>query len=300
MTGATDRGRQHAGVRPSPVTWRQLRRLETYQEFTERYPWTVRPGAGGGITTEEDWREGVRRLSAYYSRLAVLRRRRLLRPGENPYADLIAVLSGTGPESGLAPPPGLANVLHLRARRRELAAVFSWAIPAEGVLAVIGGYAPLVECGAGTGYWAALLRARGVDTLAYDLAPPGAGRVNDFHRGRPWTEVLPGSSVAAAAGHPGRALLLCWPPYDDDSASYAVLRAFRGDTLLYIGEGPGGATGTARFHEEVGLNWRTAEQVALPRWPGLRDKLTVFRRNGTCLDTRSGTRNASAQATGDR
>ena len=29
-------------------------------------------------------------------------------------------------------------------------------------------YAPILELGAGTGHWAALLRARGVDVLAYD------------------------------------------------------------------------------------------------------------------------------------
>jgi hypothetical protein len=30
----------------------------------------------------------------------------------------------------------------------------------------------VVEVGAGTGYWAALLRARGVDVVAYDVRPP--------------------------------------------------------------------------------------------------------------------------------
>ena len=33
----------------------------------------------------------------------------------------------------------------------------------------------LVELGAGTGYWAALLRKMDVDVIAYDLRPPGAG-----------------------------------------------------------------------------------------------------------------------------
>jgi hypothetical protein len=46
-------------------------------------------------------------------------------------------------------------------RRRELAALFSWSIPTEPALAALAGLAPLVECGAGMGYWTALLRARG-------------------------------------------------------------------------------------------------------------------------------------------
>ena len=32
--------------------------------------------------------------------------------------------------------------------------------PMPPALSVLGGLAPIVECGAGTGYWAALLRAR--------------------------------------------------------------------------------------------------------------------------------------------
>jgi hypothetical protein len=311
----------------APVTWRQLRRMASYQEFTARYPWTVRPDLCGGITTEQDWREGVRRLRAYHAGLAAAGRRSAVRPGENPYADLVAMLAGLPPgaDPGAAPfavPPGLANVLGLAARRRELASVFSWAIPSEGALSVIAGYSPLVECGAGTGYWAALLRGRGADVAAYDIAPPGSGSANEFHRRRrPWTQVLPGTSAAAVAASPGRALLLCWPPRDDD-ASYTVLRALSADTVLYLGEGPGGATGSERFHQELALNWTPAEQVALPRWPGLRDKLTVYRRSvvrrpadkrwpsnlllppfrqeTSCLDTGSGTGNASAQATCDR
>jgi hypothetical protein len=83
---------------------------------------------------------------------------------------------------------------------------------------------------------------------------------------------------------PERVLFLCWPPFDDDGASYAALRAYRGDVLLYAGDSPGpdgspGATGTVRFHRELALNWTVAEQAALPNWPGLRDRLVVYRRN---------------------
>jgi hypothetical protein len=73
--------------------------------------------------------------------------------------------------------------------------------------------------------------------------------------------------------------VLRWPPFDDDSASYAALRAYGGDVLVYAGGRAGGPTGTVRFHRELTLNWRPAEQVALPNWPGLRDRLIVYRRN---------------------
>jgi hypothetical protein len=289
----------------APVTWPELTGLRSYQDFTERYPWIVRPElCGGVITSEADWREGVRRLRDYHRRLAAIRRRRVLRRGENPYLEVAGVLAGVPPEAPVGAarggrgdrggrdgrggadltwsvPGGLGSVLNLPARRRELAALFSWAIPAPGALAMLTQYAPLVECGAGTGYWAALLRTLGTDVVACDIAPPGAETGNRYHDAtrRPWTEIGRASAVAAIRANPDRTLFLCWPPYDDDGASYAALRAYRGDVMVYAGDGPGGATGTVRFHRELELNWHPAEQAALPTWPGLRDRLVVYRRN---------------------
>jgi hypothetical protein len=86
-------------------------------------------------------------------------------------------------------------------------------------------------------------------------------------------------AVAATRVHPDRVLFLSWPPFDDDGASYAALRAYQGELLLYVGDGPGGPTGTVRFHRELALNWTPVEQAALPNWPGLRDRLAVYARN---------------------
>ncbi|GGM06463.1 methyltransferase domain-containing protein [Dactylosporangium sucinum] len=132
--------------------------------------------------------------------------------------------------------PGPARELDLPRRRRELAARLAWAIPTEAALALIGDHGPILETGAGTGYWAALLRARGVDVVATDAAPP------------------------------------------DDDAGHAVLRAYRGDTLLYVVGDADGPAGTARLHEELARHWTAAEDLALPSWPNIPDRLTVWRR----------------------
>lgn len=264
----------------APVTWPVLRGLRTYREFTARYPWTVRPElCGGAVTTEDDWREGVLRLHEYHAALAAIRRRALA-AGENPYRELVRVLAG-GPGLTWNVTGGMGSVLNLPERRRELAALFAWAIPDEGALAVLGGYGPLLECGAGTGYWAALLRARGCDILACDLDPPGAAAGTSPRRARrcAWAAVDAVDAVAAARAHRDRVLFLCWPPYDDDRASYGALRAYRGDVVAYVGGGADGPTGTVRFHRELALNWHPAEQAAVPTWPGLRDRLVVYRRN---------------------
>jgi hypothetical protein len=226
-------------------------------------------------TSEAQWREGLRRLEDYHARLAGAHRWRTLPAGENPVLEIFRVL--TAPPL----PPGLAQMLNLHERRRELADYFSWAIPTDEALEVLGAHAPLVECGAGMGYWSALAQARGVDVVAYDLMPPGGRAKNEFHaRGHPpWSRIQRGSSVTALRRHRDRALFLCWPPYADDTASYTALRAYRGDALVYVGESGEGATGSLRFHRELQLNWTLVEEVALPRWPRLRDSLMVYRRN---------------------
>ena len=63
-------------------------------------------------------------------------------------------------------------------------------MPCRAALRALVTRSPLVEVGAGLGYWAALLRAAGAAVAACDAAPPGArGAPNEYH-GR-----VPGISV---------------------------------------------------------------------------------------------------------
>jgi hypothetical protein len=251
-------------------------------------------------TLEGQLLEAVARLERYHDAFAAAARRRTLGAGENPYLDLLELLAAPLPEPEDAfeavvamnqpatwgVPHGVVQLLDLAERRRELVQLFAWAIPTDEALDALARYAPLVECGAGMGYWAALLRARGVDVVATDVAPPGAA-ANEFHkRGRrPWTEVGEASGVETAGRHADRALVLCWPPYDDDAASWDTLRAYRGDVVIHVGE-QGGASGSVRFHRELALNWTLVEQVDLPHWPRLEDRVHVYRRNAVRLPHR--------------
>ena len=209
-----------------PVTWAELRDLTTFACFTDRYPDVARD------VSEEDWREGRRRWAAYQERLQS-------RAGENPLLDLVKILVGGRVHARFpAIPEPLARVLDLDGRRRELASRFSWAIPTEAALGLIGDHGPLLEVGAGTGYWAALSRERGIDVRPTDADPAG----HTYHRdGQVWTEVQRSDAVDAVRTWPDRTLLICWPPPDDDAAGYAAVRAYAGDTVLYIGGGGGRA-----------------------------------------------------------
>jgi hypothetical protein len=230
---------------PPRITWSQLRRLATYEAFADRFPWAV---------PLSDWSAAMSRLAAFHQPSTV----------DNPLLELMTRLLGDPPRP---PTPGLARLLDLPTRRRELAARFAWAVPDEAALAELVELGPLVEAGAGTGYWAALLGARGGDVVAYDVAPP------DRHT---WTTVRPVDSVAAVRAHPDRILFLCWPPFDND-AGYRAIRAYRGDVFAYVGDAR--ATGTPRLHRELALNWTPESTIALPTWPGVADRLVILRRN---------------------
>ncbi|TMW68391.1 hypothetical protein Poli38472_005859 [Pythium oligandrum] len=51
----------------------------------------------------------------------------------------------------------------------SVAMKYAWAIPDERALRIIKHFGPIVEMGAGTGYWGRLLQLRGVDIICYDL-----------------------------------------------------------------------------------------------------------------------------------
>src|SRR5690606_9223710 len=123
---------------------------------------------------------------------------------------------------------GLPNLYGGRPRygRESRVYRYAWAVPDDAALRIMAKHAPIVEIGAGTGYWAALLRARGVDIVAYDKDPPDGGEGHPFHAARrAWTDVAVGGPEKAAE-HPDRTLFLCWPPYDDPLAA-DCLRGYR-------------------------------------------------------------------------
>ena len=159
--------------------------------------------------------------------------------------------------------------------RHDMVDRYGWAIPTDEAVAAIAAHGPIVEIGAGRGFWAYLLRKAGADVVADDIRPRGGSHWHPEHR-EPWTPVAYGG-VRKAADHPDRTLFLCWPPYNRPMARGA-LRRYRGDTVAYVGEGPGGCTGDDAFHDALEADWSEVERVDLPQWLGIHDDLTIYRR----------------------
>lgn len=162
--------------------------------------------------------------------------------------------------------------------REPFAMRYSWAIPNPAALDCLVKHSPIVEIGAGTGYWASLATRAGADVIAFDRALPGPE--NRFHptASSLCFDVKPGGPEDAAR-FPERTLFLCWPPQDNDMA-YEALECYRGNTLLFAGEHDG-CTGSAAFFDLLAKEWESAETVGLPQWDGSHDNLTVYHRRSS-------------------
>ena len=163
------------------------------------------------------------------------------------------------------------NHLFSITRRWDLCQEYAWAIPSEEALDILSSYNPLVEMGAGGGYWAHLLRQRGVDILAYDSHPGDNQWVS-----KQWTKVRKGGPEKLRK-LPGRTLFLCWPPYNEPMAA-ECLKNFRGKYVIYVGESEGGCTGDDEFHSILDNDYTLVREQPIPQWYGIHDVMLIYRK----------------------
>jgi hypothetical protein len=159
--------------------------------------------------------------------------------------------------------------------RSELVFQYAWAIPNAVALNAIAALSPLIELGAGAGYWAMCLNAAGADIIAYDQAPIGVGD-NPYVKHDQWYNVQPGS-VEQLDQHPERTLFLCWPPYNAPFA-YNALATYKGEYFAFVGEHHGGCTGDDRFFETLSREWDEVHNIDIPRWYGINDRCYIYLR----------------------
>jgi hypothetical protein len=176
--------------------------------------------------------------------------------------------------------------------RKIAVSLYAWAVPSEDAIRAIVECGPVVEIGAGSGYWASLIAQLGGDVVAYDQYEPKNNKDYPFEQG--WFPVQKGGPEKAAE-HPDRALFLCWPPYNS-SFALECLKAYQGNTVIFVGEGSGGCTADDDFFRAMGEHvyswgddgeaeerpvsneWEKAKEINIPQWDGIHDYLTIYRR----------------------
>lgn len=176
--------------------------------------------------------------------------------------------------------------------------LYAYATPTPEALTLMAKYAPLVEMGAGTGYWSSLLQQQKVDIVAYDKCPPGSiesapteqpAKANAPVAARPVQErnayhghVPPFCTIAK--GGPDtllnreelhkRNLFLCYPPPNDKMAA-ECLEYFQGESVIHVGEWQGD-TGDRSFERVLSQRFVLSKELVLPNWGNSAYSLTVW------------------------
>lgn len=164
--------------------------------------------------------------------------------------------------------------------RQSLIGQYAFAIPTAEILSIIARYSPLVEIGAGSGYWAMCLASCGADIIAYDLFPPGSADAWNISE-RNWQfrksfyAVRKGDELSAAS-HSDRTLFLCWPQPENPMA-FRALEAYRnagGQTVIVLGQMNPLSMGDAAFYELL-LSLDAIEQRRIHGWPGMKEEILI-------------------------
>lgn len=168
--------------------------------------------------------------------------------------------------------------------RHDFVGTYSWSIPDPDSLAFVRNvaYHGLVDPMAGTGYWAYLLAQMHVDVVCYDIDPPLKDASENTWHGdaNPWVDVEELDARLAVVKHPDRTLLLSWPPYSMNIGAETI-NAYKGNRIVYVGEGEGGCCGSPDMFDVLNEEWEEIAEYRPVQWWGLHDRITVYERKSS-------------------
>jgi hypothetical protein len=185
----------------------------------------------------------------------------------NPYWDIVAptvheyggrrVVNGGRPDGSA----------RLAFAQTILQATYAYAIPSPQTIGWMSSFCaglPIVELGAGRGYWAAQLSGAGLVVDAYDLQPPDRAQNPSFlpaaGQTRMWHQVGGLHEFTERLGdRSGFVLFLCWPPGWGNTMASDALAKFEeagGGRVIYVGEPKGGMAGSDAFFDALSARWK--------------------------------------------
>ena len=157
----------------------------------------------------------------------------------------------------------------------------SHAVPSTHAIKALAKLGPVVEMGAGSGYWSAMLLERKVDVLAYDIDPPNVDTLSNGFAYRQFCDVRKGDSslFTTDASLAARTLLLVWPGQFDEKSPHespheeipsgweaeclSEYMKAGGQTVVYVGEREESVTARPGTAPDCGVSASKAFQVML-------------------------------------
>lgn len=175
---------------------------------------------------------------------------------------------------------GWVNWLHLRQAYVER---YGWALASAPLLDRLvremrGGRRVLSVC-AGRAYIESELQKRGVNVRAIDYDEGMGESARRYLQARAYAAVDYGGALNAVAAEPEADLLAIWPPGEGEWQE-RMLRLSNCRRVYYVGEPAGDSTGSDGFHAALDELFAEAEEVAIPAWLCIYDRLIIYERKG--------------------
>ena len=188
------------------------------------------------------------------------------------YEDIIAELTEKG--SALLP----------LAYRDWFVIYFAWAIPNAEALDYLCQQSPIIEVGAGSGYWAHRIAELGGEITAWD--PKDwllQGQHLDIAMPEPWypcervpahhVEFPPPPGIGVLKRYP--TLFMCWPGFLETWPA-KLLERFPGNQFIYVGDDS--LCANDEFHDRLDTEWEIRTVIEIPQFMSIRDRLVHYRR----------------------
>lgn len=131
-------------------------------------------------------------------------------------------------------------------------------VPTDQAIQTLVDLGPVLEVGAGNGYWAHVVNENGGDCLPTDLHPQYTG-------GKKWTHVREADGVDAVNDYPNRAVVMCHPS-GADRWSERVLDAITTQPFVFIGAWFPGPDANPWFFKRLAENWTLSEEFPIYNW----------------------------------
>lgn len=182
----------------------------------------------------------------------------------NPYWDIVAPSVSDHEGRRVVNNGSPAGSAQLAYAATILQAAYAYAIPSPETINWAIQFCdgrPLVEVGAGRGYWANQLSIAGLEVAAYELDPPDKIENASFPQSTGQADLwYPVTAIDGLRfeGHADHVLFLCWPPGWGNTMASDILASFEsagGKVLIYIGEPKGGKTGNDDFFDALADRW---------------------------------------------
>lgn len=171
---------------------------------------------------------------------------------------------------------GAGSTETLREARNAYVRHWGFSVPCREAVAALGGFGPILEIGAGTGCWTAMMRAAGHDMIATDLA---AGLTPYGFSVSRHAVVEQLGAQEAVRKYPDHDLFCSWPSENEPWAADSVGELRAGRKLALILDDRGTITGDETLRAVLADRYRALDVIEIPRFPGLHDRMRLFKRH---------------------